>query len=225
MGEMKRVGKVKIEWSPKFAYAIGIIATDGNLSPDGRHINVTSKDKEIVMLVRESLMIDNKIGRKSRGGRSKDKIYYVLQFGDVAFYEFLLRIGLMPAKSRILSSVEVPEEYFPDFLRGCIDGDGNIDISRHPESNQPQLKLRLYSASGKFVSWLKRKIIKYSGAKGGWILHSEKKGVYTLAFGKADSVKILNFMYYDRDIPRLDRKLLLAKEFMPRWRNWYTRSA
>jgi hypothetical protein len=34
--------KVRIEWSPEFAYAIGLIATDGCLYNDGRHINFTS---------------------------------------------------------------------------------------------------------------------------------------------------------------------------------------
>ena len=37
-----RKNKVKIIWNNNFAYAIGVIATDGNLSPDLRHINITS---------------------------------------------------------------------------------------------------------------------------------------------------------------------------------------
>gem|GEM_PF-6676481 len=45
---MKPLGKVKIQWSPEFAYVIGLLTTDGNLSPDGRHINFTSKDRELV---------------------------------------------------------------------------------------------------------------------------------------------------------------------------------
>ena len=42
----KPKGKVKIKWSADFAYAIGLIMTDGNLSPDGRHLCFTSKDIE-----------------------------------------------------------------------------------------------------------------------------------------------------------------------------------
>ena len=41
---MKRLSRIKIEWSPEFAYAIGLIVTDGSLSKDGRHINFSSKD-------------------------------------------------------------------------------------------------------------------------------------------------------------------------------------
>jgi len=54
---MHRLSKVKIEWSPKFAYAIGLIATDGNLSQDGRSVNFTSKDEELAMAFKACLGI------------------------------------------------------------------------------------------------------------------------------------------------------------------------
>ena len=41
---MKRLNRVKTEWSPEFAYAIGLLVTDGSLSKDGRHINFSSMD-------------------------------------------------------------------------------------------------------------------------------------------------------------------------------------
>lgn len=43
---MKPMNKVKIKWSPEFAYAIGLLVTDGSLSKDGIHIDFTSNDKE-----------------------------------------------------------------------------------------------------------------------------------------------------------------------------------
>ena len=63
---MKPQNKVKIKWSPEFAYAIGLLTTDGNLSPDGRHLNFTSKDKELTELLRDCLGIKNTIGKKGR---------------------------------------------------------------------------------------------------------------------------------------------------------------
>jgi hypothetical protein len=42
----KPKGKVKIVWSSNMSYAIGLLTTDGCLSSDGRHILLTSKDKE-----------------------------------------------------------------------------------------------------------------------------------------------------------------------------------
>ncbi len=67
---MKRRSKVDTAWSPELAYVVGIIATDGNLSPDGRHINITSKDEEMVQTVKKLLRLDNK-----KGVRRKRWIY------------------------------------------------------------------------------------------------------------------------------------------------------
>ena len=108
---MKRLSKVKIGWSTAFAYAIGLITTDGNLSKDGRHLNMTSKDENLVITFKECLGIKNKIGKKTRE-KSKIKRYFQVQFGDKNFYEFLLSIGLMPAKSKILNDINIPDKYF-----------------------------------------------------------------------------------------------------------------
>jgi len=202
---MQRLSKVDTTWSSELAYVVGIITTDGNLSPDGRHINITSKDEEMVQTVKKLLRLDNKIGKKARG-YSTDKKYFVFQFGDINFYEFLLSIGLMPAKSKILKAVDIPSLFFRDFLRGCIDGDGSISISRHPESRLPQLRVRLVSASLDFLVWIHQCIRNECRVEGGYIYHAQRKSVYTLSFGKADSMKIIKSMYYKKSLPSLKRK-------------------
>ncbi len=63
---------VKIEWSANFAYAIGLLVSDGNLSPDGRHIVFVSKDFELANLFQLALAIDVYTGKKSNG-ISKEK--------------------------------------------------------------------------------------------------------------------------------------------------------
>src|SRR3972149_1541981 len=64
---MKPLGKIKIEWSPEFAYAIGLIATDGCLYNDGRHLSLTTKDQEQADNFVDCLGLTVKIGKKSRG--------------------------------------------------------------------------------------------------------------------------------------------------------------
>jgi len=211
LSNVRRLKKVNIQWSSNFAYAIGLITSDGNLSPDGRHLNLTSKDKEIVIMFKKCLGIENKIGRKARG-YSTDKKYFVVQFGDVHFYEFLLSIGLTPAKSKTLSKVSVPKKYFADFLRGCIDGDGNISVSKHKESKHPQLKIRLASASMEFLVWVMSEIRYHMQLDGGWI--SRDKSVYTLNYAKKDSIELLRFVYYDKKCKYLKRKYLIGKQFL-----------
>ncbi len=208
---MKRLNKVLIKWSPDFAYAIGLITTDGNLSKDDRHLNMTSKDKDMIITFKKCLGLKNKIGRKTRGG-SKIKKYFQVQFGDKNFYEFLLSIGLTPAKSKTIGALNILDEYFADFFRGCIDGDGNINIASHPESRHLQLRIRLCSASPLFLNWIKNKILNLYGIKSGWIETKENIGV--LVYAKADSIKLLNIMYYPKVNNYLKRKYVIAKQFL-----------
>ena len=70
----KPKGKVNIKWSPEFAYAIGLLTTDGCLSTDGRHFDFTSKDKEQLVNFMKCLGIKVKIGYKT-SGYSGEKIY------------------------------------------------------------------------------------------------------------------------------------------------------
>ena len=40
---------VDTSWSPNLSYAVGLLASDGCLLGDGRHIDLTSKDKEQIL--------------------------------------------------------------------------------------------------------------------------------------------------------------------------------
>lgn len=210
---MRRLKKVDTTWCPELAYVIGIIATDGNLSPSGRHINITSKDVDLIRTVRKLLRLDNKIGKKARGG-SQEKKYFVLQFGDIAFYEFLESIGLSRAKSKTMGRISIPDEFFIDFLRGCIDGDGTIGAFKHPESVRPQIRLCLTSASPRFLDFMLGSIRRLCGVKGGYIYDMPNKSASILSFGKEDSVKILRLIYYSPILPALKRKLRIAERLM-----------
>lgn len=200
-------------WSPKLAYAIGLLTTDGNLSPDGRHINYTSKDEELALTIKTCLNLQNKIGKKASGA-TREKKYYCLQFGDINFYHFLVNIGLTPAKSKTLKSLKIPHNLFADFLRGCIDGDGNISIARHPESQFPQLRIRLYSGSLNFLKWIKQEVARQAGIKTGWVTdESLSSRIYVLHYAKADSIKLFKYIYYSDVEYYLSRKKTVADLF------------
>ncbi len=191
-------------WNADFAYCLGIMAPDGNLSKNGRHISITSKDSEIIENCRKAFKPSAKIARKSRGGDLKEKKYFLLQFSDVALYKFMQSIGLTPAKSMTIQSVHVPWPYFRDFLRGEFDGDGSISIFKNKVSKQPQVKIRFYSASLVFLTWLKDMIALGAACAGGYI--QKTHACYSLEYGKADAGKIIKFMYYSGVRMYLSRK-------------------
>ncbi len=128
----------EILWSPDTAYAIGLITTDGNLSPDGRHFDFTSKDRDLVQTLKKCLGLINRIGTKKN---SAGQVYFRIQFGSVIFYKWLVNIGLMPNKSKRLKSLKILKHVFFDFLRGHLDGDRSI--KRYNDPVYPK-SIRLY---------------------------------------------------------------------------------
>jgi intein/homing endonuclease len=208
-----REHKVDITWSPGLSYVIGIIASDGNVSLNLRHLNITSKDYPILHSIKDILGLNNKIGVKARGGEN-DKKYFVLQFGDVRFVEFLDSIGITPNKSKTINVVKVPDEFFVDFLRGVIDGDGCIDIYKHPESKQLQMRIRIGSASMDFLEFLLTETRRLLLVKKGAVLRKKSSRVYILTFSKTDTLQLLPKLYYATDLPCLERKRIIASKIM-----------
>ena len=204
MGKPK--GKVKIKWSPEFAYAIGLITTDGNLSSDRRHINFTSKDKDLVETFIKCLKLENKIGRKARGGE-KEKKYFVVQFGDVLFYNFLLSIGLLSKKSKILNKIEIPKEHFFDFLRGHFDGDGTFYSYWDKRWKSSFMFYTVFiSASKNHIDWLRKSLYKFLQIKG-HVTKARASSVYNLKYAKSESLKLL-INLYQKNCICLSRKYL-----------------
>lgn len=208
-GQMPHKRKdLKIE-GPNLWYLVGLITSDGNLSKDGRHVDVTSKERNFLESLVEKFKIPNRVCIKNKG---TNKEAYRIQISNKNFYEFLVSIGLMPNKSLIINKVKVPGKYFVDFLRGLIDGDGSIRSWRHPTNFHEQWSLRIYSGSKTFINWLQFTIEEFLGCKGR--IHSELKpgwenAVYTLKYGKMTAKRILQNCYYNNAFG-LDRKRKLA---------------
>lgn len=200
---MNPLGKITIRWSPHFAYALGLITTDGSLSKDGRHISFTSKDKEQILNFKHCLNLSNKIGMKGSGS-NPEKRYYVLQFGDVNFYNFLLDIGLIPNKSKSLSDLKIPNKYFFDFLRGHFDGDGYCYSYWDKRWRSSfMFYIGFISASKEHIFWLRNKIKNVLNIEG----HiTNGNGIIQLKYAKKQARMVMQKMYYQNDLPLLKRK-------------------
>lgn len=206
----KPKSKVKIRWSPNFAYAIGLITTDGNLSSNGRHIDFTSKDIDQIKNFMKCLNIVAKIGKKQSGFNGK--YAFRIQFGDVNFYKFLLSIGLMPKKSRRLGALKIPAQYFFDFLRGHFDGDGSFFSYWDPRwKSSFMFYTEFTSASPKHIHWLRKNIAKMLQLHG-HISQDGKKSVFQLKYAKKESLKLLKSIYGPGKKVYLERKYRKIQE-------------
>lgn len=202
---VKPLGQVSTKWSSDLAYAIGLITADGCLSNDGRHIDFTSKDIDLVTTFKRCLGLRVKTGTKLSG---IGNIAYRAQFGDVLFYRFLMQTGLMPAKSKELNALAIPREYLLDFTRGFFDGDGcSYSYYDSAFKNSYRFYISFASSSPLFVSWLREELKYVLGIKG-HIDYSHKFGHQNLRYAKREAIILSKAMYYQRDLPSLKRKYL-----------------
>mgnify|MGYP006351013289 FL=1 len=199
----KPKGNVKIEWSARFAYAIGLIASDGCLCGE-RHIAFVSKDLDQIENFIGCLKISPKIGI-TQSGYNNNKAYRI-QFGDVKFHSFLTSIGIGQAKSKNISSVDVPDEFFFDLTRGLFDGDGSFYSYWDKRWRSSHMfYLEFVSASKRHIEWLRLKLSEHL-AVSGHITGSELKGIYQLKYAKTEALEIIQHMYYNRQVVSLSRK-------------------
>ncbi len=189
-------------WSADFAYVVGLLTTDGSLSIDGRHINLTSKDIDQIKTFAKILGLKNKIGLKSSTYNPKG-IYYQIQFGNVELYRFLLSIGLTPNKTKTLGSLKIPDKYFADFLRGHLDGDGSTYSYWDKRwKSSFMLYTEFISASKNHLVWIQETIKRLCGISGKITF----RRIYHLRYAKKSSCEIIKVMYYKADISCLKRK-------------------
>ena len=203
----KPQGKVNIKWSTDFAYALGLLASDGSLSKDGRHVVLVSTDLDQIENFRSALRLTQKISVHGSFDAIRKKAFRV-QIGDVLFYEFLLTIGFTPNKSQTIGRLKIPPEYFFDFLRGSFDGDGSFYSYWDKRWKSSFLFYTSFvSASMEHIKWLRNEVFVRLGING-HISHAEETSCYQLKYAKKDSIILTGAMYYSDNILCLSRKRL-----------------
>lgn len=189
-------------WTPELAYACGLMASDGCLYSDGRHMSLTSQDLDQLETFKRCLGLTNKISWKPNGytGYKGSQV----QFSDATLHRWFISIGITPRKTFTIGKVKIPDKYFSDYLRGEFDGDGSShgywDTRWH---SSVSIYISFASASIKNLIWLRKNIKKLTDVSG--IIKPGSK-VYNLEFSKKKAKYIYEFMYYNKDIPFLKRK-------------------
>lgn len=196
-------------------YLVGLITSDGCLSADGRHVDITAKDKDFLEKVRQEFKLHSKIREKRN---EQNQVSHSLQISSKAFYLFLLSLNLIPRKSKKLGGLIVPEPLFHSFIRGVIDGDGCIRNWIHPQNGREQWSIRIYSGSNLFLQWLSKKIAILYGLYGA--LHQNQSGnVSVLKYGKMATQRLLILCYSEGSLC-LQRKYRKARECIESTTSW-----
>jgi hypothetical protein len=182
-------------------------------------MTMTSKDRDLLETMRDCLSITTSVT-----ATFNPRLVYRLTWGDRHFYDWLLGIGLMPAQSLRLGPVTIPDAYFADFMRGCVDGDGSIitytdryNTVKNSKYIYERLFVVLVSASGPFLDWVQASIMRLTGLHGACFSREPgngRKTLWTLKFAKHDSIRLLNWIYYLPTLPCLARKRAKALPFL-----------
>lgn len=211
-----------IQWTEDFAYAIGLIATDGNLSSDGRHLTLVSKDREQIENIQRCLALEAQIGMHDAGMAGRGRAYFRVQWGDVTLYRFLVSIGLTERKSLSIGEVLVPDLYFFDFLRGCFDGDGSFYSYRDPRWNSFMFYTSFLSASVAHIRWLQETIFRLAGVRGYVVTSGQGNDLHSLRYAKRESLVLLGRVYsrpgqtcLSRKRLKIERALRIVGESLP----------
>ncbi len=140
-----------------------------------------------------------------------------------ATVDWLVRIGLTPAKSLTLRPLAIPDTVFADFVRGCIDGDGSVTVyvdRYNTDKSERYVYERLYvtlvSASRAFLDWIRATVHRILSMKGSIAVKRAegRSPLWTLRYAKNESIELLRRIYYSPTVPCLARKRATAEPFL-----------
>lgn len=116
------------QWTPKMAWVLGIIYTDGCLvrphgSAKGR-LTLSQKEPELIEKVLTLLNSNAKLLFTPKKGITG--AVHRVSISNAEVYQDLEKLGVTPRKSLSLTFPEVPVPLVQHFIRGCWDGDGSV---------------------------------------------------------------------------------------------------
>ncbi len=188
----------------KLWYLVGLITSDGCLSKDGRHIDITAKEQDFLHLLRSEMEFKCSVAKKMNGQGQQS---FRVQISSKSFHQFLQEKGLTPNKSKTIRKIEVPEEHFGHFLRGVMDGDGCIRNWQDHAKRISQWYCKITSGSQAFLGWIDQRLREVYAIKGSIHLeHYGESSAYILKISSKYSLKKFLGLCYENAEFALSRK-------------------
>jgi len=152
------------KWSKEFAYFLGFFMADGYISTKKKTVSIKLQNRDVHIL--------NKFLKLFKTDRSLvyENGYPAIKINNALILKRLVELGCKPGSSLENSYPdEMPDEYFFHYLRGYIDGDGSVYISKSKKSRQKNVLRVSILGSKEFLECIVRKLgiflnikIKYS---------------------------------------------------------------
>lgn len=191
-------------WAPELAYVVGLVATDGNLEKGCNVVTFRSTDWELIENYQRCLRVSVHVVTCTYDEPGWSPLHCV-GFSDPAYRAFLEGVGLTPAKTkeRTLGPLKILDEFFRDFFRGVIDGDGYICVRTRKGRNKRELSVSLPSVCRPFLVWIRDTIARLAAMQGNVY---RIPGAFRLDFTGRKACRLLAWVYYGPDLPCMQRK-------------------
>lgn len=208
-------------------YLLGAFITDGNVhirkNDSSKQISIFSKDYDWISSIRNIICKESKI--TNRGGG------YELQFCNNEIADWLISNQCVPRKSLNVKFPTIPKQYLPDFIRGCIDGDGTIEYKTYnryfPAKDKTYICTRqrclLYGSSSDFMksfsdilfqnkikNYLMERKPSHGILKNGREIKSTAPQYVLEVSNKNSIIKFMNWIYYPNNNISMIRKQNIA---------------
>lgn len=207
----------KIDTSNK-AYFVGFVFADGWVTHNETNSNyefgleVQSKDKYILNKLNQELGNVHNIYTKSpkevliKGVLGRRGESCVLRIYSKQIVEDLIKLNIIPNKTKYSNFPKIENELFFDFLRGYIDGDGCYYIK-----NNKLRSITIICSHKEPLSWIQDCLKEYEITTS---IYKENDTKYKLyCFREKDMQKLLNYLYANKELC-LMRKYEKIKSFL-----------
>lgn len=109
-------------WSHEMAWVLGLFVADGTVHKATHTITFAQKDERILKVIAKYMDADYVL---APSGKTKTTPSLLINSREIK--KDLELMGITNNKSMSLPFPPVPHEFLPSFVRGVIDGDGNVD--------------------------------------------------------------------------------------------------
>lgn len=200
-------------WSEDMAYLLGYIASDGCIRPNKYELKIKSIDYELLEHAQQLLKTNFPIKKEKNTNCYSFSVYSKKIVSD------LQMLGITPKKSCTLKFPKVPDDFFWDFLRGEIDGDGCVFP---PKENSISIGMNIVGSKF-FLMELKNKLIKKINCKPYALNYNCKsKNNCTLPIYCKSAYDVLYFVYKNEKYG-LSRKKNLALKVLSHYDSMKTK--
>nr|DAV22088.1 MAG TPA: putative homing endonuclease/beta fold, HYDROLASE [Caudoviricetes sp.] len=175
-------------------YFYGFLASDGYISDDKISIGINVKDREILEKFQKLICPEKPIYEKIQTNSLKFEITNKDLSKELKKY-FSMTTN---KKHEEIRFPNVPEKYLKDFIRGVIDGDGNIDTTKGYQKDKIYIGARLRILGNKeFLIELNEKTKLLYPHNTNAVNKKGKENVYTVTYNFKTARELLKIIYYD----------------------------